>query len=71
MIARFFGALEEEICLTHNVTDGINIVAQGLPLKEGDEIIISNQEHVGNALPWLARAQRDKLVIRVLDLTLP
>lgn len=70
-IARFFGALEEEICLTHNVTDGINIIAQGLPLKEGDELIISNQEHVGNALPWLARAQRDKLVVRVLDLTLP
>ncbi len=71
VIARFFGTLEEEICLTHNVTDGINIVAQGLPLKEGDEIIISNQEHVGNALPWLARAQRDKLVVRILDLTLP
>lgn len=71
VIARYFGALQEEICLTHNVTDGINIIAQGLPLKEGDEIIISNQEHAGNALPWLTRARHDKLVIQVLDLSLP
>lgn len=71
VLANYFGALPEEIALTHNVTDGINIVAQGLNLKPGDEIIVSNQEHVGNALPWLARAQRDQLTIRVLDLTLP
>lgn len=70
-ISAYFHAEESEICLTHNVTDGINIVAQGLPLKKGDEIIISNHEHVGNALPWLARARRDKLVIKVLDLSLP
>jgi len=70
VIADYFGAQEDEICLTHNVTDGINIIAQGLPLKAGDEVIVSNQEHVGNALPWLARARRDNLTIKVLDLTL-
>jgi len=70
VIADYFGADEDEICLTHNVTDGINIIAQGLPLKAGDEVIVSNQEHVGNALPWLSRAHRDKLNIKVLDLTL-
>lgn len=70
-IAKYFNAEPDEICLTHNVTDGINIIAQGLPLKAGDELIISNQEHVGNALPWLARAQRDGLQVKVLDLTLP
>jgi cysteine desulfurase/selenocysteine lyase len=71
VLANYFGADKDEIGLTHNVTDGINIIAQGLPLKKGDEIIVSNQEHVGNALPWLARAQRDGLNIKVLDLTLP
>lgn len=70
VLADYFGVAEDEICLTHNVTDGINIIAQGLPLKSGDEVIVSNQEHVGNALPWLARARRDKLVVKVLDLTL-
>jgi len=71
VIADYFGAQADEICLTHNVTEGINIIAQGLPLKAGDEVIVSNQEHVGNALPWLSRARRDKLTIKVLDLTLP
>lgn len=70
IIASYFGVDKDEICLTHNVTDGINIIAQGLPLKAGDEVIVSNQEHVGNALPWLSRARRDGLEIKVLDLTL-
>lgn len=70
-LAAYFNAGQDEICFTHNVTEGINIVAQGLPLKRGEEVIVSNHEHVGNALPWLGRAQRDKLVIRVLDFNLP
>ncbi len=63
-IARFIGAAPEEIALTHNVTEGINIVACGLPLKRGDEVILTNHEHAGNALPWLARARRDGIVVR-------
>ena len=70
-LAEFFEAEKAEICPTHNVTDGINIIAQGLQLKRGDEIILSNQEHVGNAMPWLTRAKRDGLKIKVLDLNLP
>jgi selenocysteine lyase/cysteine desulfurase len=63
-IARFVNAAPAEISLTHNVTDGINVVACGLPLKRGDEVILTDHEHVGNALPWLARARRDGIVIR-------
>ncbi len=69
-LAAYFGADPDEICLTHNVTEGINIIAWGLALKAGDEIIISNHEHVGNALPWLNRARRDQLIIKVLDYNL-
>ncbi len=64
-IARFVNALPEEISLTHNVTEGINVVACGLPLRRGDEVIMTTHEHAGNALPWLARARRDGVVIRV------
>jgi selenocysteine lyase/cysteine desulfurase len=65
-IARFVNAAPEEISLTHNVTDGINVVACGLPLKGGDEVIMTDHEHAGNALPWLARARRDGIVIRTI-----
>jgi selenocysteine lyase/cysteine desulfurase len=63
-LAQFIGAAAEEISITHNVTEGINVVACGLPLKRGDEVILTTHEHAGNAMPWLARARRDGIVIR-------
>ena len=63
-IAAFTGVEESEIALTHNVTEGINIIAGGLSLSRGDEVIMTNHEHVGNALPWLNRMRLDGVVIR-------
>ena len=63
-LATFVGASPEEISLTHNTTESINIIAQGLPLKSGDEIITTTHEHVGNALPWLNRARLDGIVLK-------
>lgn len=56
-LSRFLHCASEEISLTHNVTEGINIVCWGLSLKPGDEVLISTHEHVGNACPWLNRAK--------------
>jgi selenocysteine lyase/cysteine desulfurase len=66
-VAAFVNAAPEEIALTHNVTEGISIVACGIPLKRGDEVILTDHEHVGNALPWLARGRRDGIVIRTFS----
>jgi len=63
-IAKFVGADDNEITLTHNVTDGINIVCWGVPLQKGDEVILTTHEHVGNAAPWLNRAKLHGIVIR-------
>ncbi|MFI5251868.1 MAG: aminotransferase class V-fold PLP-dependent enzyme [Bacteroidota bacterium] len=65
-IAKFINADESEISMTHNVSEGINIIALGLPLKRGDEVILTTHEHVGNALPWLNRARHDGIVIKAL-----
>ncbi len=66
-VARLFHVGPESIALTHNTTEGINIVAQGLKLKRGDEVIITDHEHVGNALPWLNRARLTGIKLRVLS----
>ncbi len=66
-LAKFVGAKTSEISLTHNTTEGINIVTWGVPLKKGDEVIISLHEHVGNALPWLNRAKLDGIVLRTFE----
>jgi L-cysteine/cystine lyase len=66
-LASFVGASESEISLTHNTTEGINIICAGIPMKAGDEVIISLQEHVGNALPWIYRSQRDKIKLKTFE----
>jgi selenocysteine lyase/cysteine desulfurase len=63
-IAKFVGADEEEIALTHNVTDGINIGCWGLPLQKGDEVILTTHEHSGNAVPWMNRQKLHGIVIK-------
>jgi L-cysteine/cystine lyase len=63
-IAKFVGANDNEIALTHNVTDGINIACWGVPLKHGDEVILTTHEHVGNAFPWINRQKLDGIVIK-------
>lgn len=67
-IAGFINAGKDEICLTHNVTEGINIICWGLSLQKGDEIIITDHEHVGNALPWLNRSHTEGLSLKILHI---
>ncbi|GAA0878648.1 aminotransferase class V-fold PLP-dependent enzyme [Algoriphagus jejuensis] len=67
ILAAFLGIKTEELSLTHNTTEGINIMAWGLTLKKGDEVILTNHEHVGNAMPWLNRAKLDGVVLKVFS----
>lgn len=66
-VAKMLNAKASEISLTHNTTEGINIIAAGLKLRKGDELVLTDQEHVGNALPWLHRAKAVGARIRVLQ----
>lgn len=63
-VAKFTNAHKNEIALTHNVTEGINIACWGVPLRRKDEVIISDQEHVGGALPWLNRQKLHGIVLK-------
>ncbi|MES2891444.1 MAG: aminotransferase class V-fold PLP-dependent enzyme [Bacteroidota bacterium] len=67
-IARLVKATKQNIALTHNVTEGINIGVWSIDLQKGDEVIISTHEHVGNALPWLNRARIDGIILKPLKL---
>ncbi|HWF43689.1 MAG TPA: aminotransferase class V-fold PLP-dependent enzyme, partial [Candidatus Kapabacteria bacterium] len=39
-----------------------------IDLKAGDEVILTDQEHAGNAVPWLARKKRDGISIKFVTL---
>ncbi len=57
-LAGHLGADPDELALTGNATDGIALVAAGLHWKEGDEAIISDQEHPAMAVPFAHAARR-------------
>lgn len=52
-LASFLGAYPEQMIWTGNTTGAINIVAQGISLKRGDEVLCSALEHHSNLLPWM------------------
>lgn len=66
-LASFLGVNASELSLTHNTTEGINILAWGIPLVKGDEVIITNHDHVGNALPWLNRAKLHGIALKTFS----
>ena len=57
-VGRTFGAALETLALVRNTSEGINIVAQGLPWKDGDNLVISAAEHENNTFPWRLLARR-------------
>ncbi len=73
--ARFIGAARpEEIIFTRNTTEALNLIAYaygGSHIAEGDEIIVSVNEHHANYVPWqeLAKRQGAKLVLVKPDKT--
>ena len=50
----------EEIVITQSVTDGINIVANGMNFRENSNIIIrgAEHEHHANYFPWLRLGEK-------------
>jgi selenocysteine lyase/cysteine desulfurase len=67
-LAKLLGCKDDEISLTQNVTNGINIIAQGMKLNQGDEVILTTHEHVGNAVPWMGRAKRDGITLKFAEM---
>ena len=65
-IGAFVGGSGDEIALLRNTGDGATIVAQGLDLQPGDEIITAANEFGSNAYPWLVLRERG-IVVRLLD----
>ncbi|PIZ50249.1 hypothetical protein COY28_05580, partial [Candidatus Woesearchaeota archaeon CG_4_10_14_0_2_um_filter_57_5] len=66
-VAKFISARRQEECVfTRNTTEGINMVAHGIGLKQGDEVIISGKEHNSNLIPWLRLRQEQGICVKVL-----
>jgi selenocysteine lyase/cysteine desulfurase len=70
-VAEFINADPEEVAITRNTTEGLNFVANGLNLEEGDEVILSTMEHPGGTHPWNLKEKRYGVKIVYVPIGLP
>ena len=69
--ATFAGCDADEILFTRGTGEGLSIVAAGLDLVAGDEVITTQQEHPAALSPWLFEARRRGIVVKQVELPVP
>jgi isopenicillin-N epimerase len=70
-LAKSFGCDPEEIAITRNASEALEIVQFGLDLKAGDEVITTNQDYPRMITSWQQRERRDGIVLKQLKFTVP
>ena len=70
-LAEFVGCTRDEIALVRNATEGNSYIANGLDLRPGDEVLMTDQEHPGGEQPWNLRAKRYGIVVKKITLPKP
>jgi selenocysteine lyase/cysteine desulfurase len=57
-VAAFVNCTPGELCFTRNATESTSIVAAGVVLSPGDEVIFDIEAHPGGYFPWVLQANR-------------
>ena len=70
-LAEFVGCKRDEIALVRNATEANSYIANGVDLKAGDEVLMTDQEHPGGEHPWNLRAKRYGIVVKKVMLPKP
>ena len=70
-VAAFINASPDETIITRNTTEGLNFVANGLDLKAGDEVLMSNLEHPAGIGAWNLKAKNSGITIKEVTVGIP
>lgn len=57
-LASLIGARSPDIALQKNTSEGLSVIAYGLPWQPGDEILITDQEFPSNRIVWESLASK-------------
>lgn len=57
-LARLLNADLDELAFVANTTQGIGLIAEGFPWREGDNVVSAAEEYPSNVYPWLNLADR-------------
>lgn len=70
-LAAFVGCTRDELALLRNATEANSYITNGIDMKPGDEVLMTDQEHPGGEHPWDLKAKRYGIVIKKVKLPLP
>jgi len=70
-LARSFGCDPEEIAITRNASESLEIVQLGMSLKAGDEVLTTNQDYPRMITTWQQRERRDGIVLKQITFPVP
>ncbi|HEY1946067.1 MAG TPA: aminotransferase class V-fold PLP-dependent enzyme [Bryobacteraceae bacterium] len=70
-LARSFGCDTEEIAITRNASESLQIVQLGMNLKAGDEVLTTNQDYPRMIATWQQRERRDGIVLKQITFPVP
>jgi selenocysteine lyase/cysteine desulfurase len=70
-LAAEFGCDPEEMAITRNSSESLQIAQNGLDLAPGDEVLTTEQDYGRMLTTWDQRARRDKIVIKKINFPVP
>lgn len=70
-LAAIAGCSAEEIAIQRNSSESLETIIFGLPLRPGDEVVLTKQDYPNMINAWKQREKRDGIVLRWLNFTFP
>lgn len=70
-LAAFLGTSVDQLALLRNATEANSFIANGLEMRPGDEVLISDEEHASGEQPWNLRAKRYGIVVKKFAMPTP
>jgi len=70
-LAALLNCRRDELALVRNATEGNNTVCNGLDLKAGAEVVLTDQEHPGGRCCWEQKAARYGIKVNFVKLPRP
>ena len=70
-LAAAFGCDPEEMAITRNASEALQIAQLGIDLKAGDEVVTTNQDYGRMLDTWDQRVRRDGITVRKISSPVP
>jgi len=70
-LAAEFGCDAEELAVTRNASEALQIAQLGIDLAPGDEVLTTNQDYPRMLDTWQQRVRRDRIVLKQISFPVP